>query len=342
MRQFNFKIATILVISVLFFACAKTEFEPIPQDQLLGDSLVTTYSIQQLITEFDTDSDAYSDTTNYRGGLFTVKKIESAQPVVISGVVTSTDVEGNVYKFMTVQETAPNGLAIKISVDMSGLSASYPLGQRVWIKCNDLVLGKYAQSYQLGVKYINLTKSKLKKSIDSTIYRVEPGRIPPPIAKKIIHSYGVPNRSLIKTDTMTIAQIKASGPGIVNKLVCIKNAYFTGMGADYNKPAAIKNTADYIFAPSTNGVGFPQSREITDGTGSIFVSTSEYSKFAKNRLPESKYVGNITALVGWYNDKKPAVNPAMATAEIYHQLTLRTVSDLGKGFEGYLDEIKKK
>lgn len=341
MRQFNFKIAAILVVSVMFYACAKTEFEPISQDQLMGDSLQTTYSIQQLISEFDTDSDAYTDTVSYKGGLFTVKKIISDQPVVISGVVTSTDVEGNVYKFMTVQETRPNGLAIKISVDMSGLSATYPLGQRVWIRCNDLVLGKYAQSYQLGVKYINLTKSKFKKSIDSTIYRVEPGRIPPPIAKKIIHSYGLPNPALIKADTLTIAQIKAAGPNIVNKLVCIKNAYFTGMGADYNKPAAIKNPEDFIFAPSTNGVGFPQSREITDGSGSIFVSTSEFSKFAKNKLPESKYIGNITALVGWYNDKKININPSSVTSEIYHQLTLRTISDLGKGYEGYLQEIKK-
>jgi len=341
MRQLNIKIGTILVVSVMFFACAKTEFEPIAQDQLLGDSLTTTYTIQQLIDEFKTDSDAYTDTATYIGGLFTAKKIVSAQPVVISGVVTSTDIEGNVYKFMTVQETRPNGLAMKISVDMSGLSARYPLGQRVWIQCNDLVLGRYAQSYQLGVKYINLTKFKVKKSIDSTIYRVEPGRIPPPIAAKIIHAYDTPNKSLVKADTMTIAQIKAAGPNIINKLVCIKNAYFTGRGADFNAPAPIKKEEDFIFAPSTNGIGYPQSREITDGTGSVFISTSEFSKFAKNKIPSSQYNGNITALVGWYNDKLTNINPTSITDKIYHQLTLRTISDLGAGYEGYLQEIKK-
>jgi hypothetical protein len=330
MKQVSFKIATILVVLALFFACAKTEFEPIPQDQLMGDSLQTTYTIQQLITEFDTDSDAYSDTVSYKGGLFTVKKIVSAQPVVISGVVTSTDVEGNVYKFLTVQETTPNGLAIKISVDMSGLSATYPLGQRVWIQCNDLVLGKYAQSYQIGVKYINLTKSKLKKSSNTTIYRVEPGRIPPPIAKKVIHSFGLPNPALIKVDTMTIAQIKAAGPNIINKLICIKNAYFTGKGANNGYTANISNE-ELIFAPSTNGVGYPQSREIQDGTGSLFISTSEFSKFAKNVLPTSNYKGNITAILGWYNDKELSIN----LSKIYHQLTLRRISDLGKGFEEY-------
>lgn len=340
MMKINIKSA-VVILAVVLTACAKTEFEPISQDQLMGDSLTTTYTIQQLITEFDTDSDGYTDTVSYKGGLFTVKKIESIQPVVISGVVTSTDIEGNVYKFMTIQEPGANGRAIKISVDMSGLSARYPLGQRVWIKCNDLVLGKYAQSYQLGVKYINLTKFKIKKSIDSTIYRIEPGRIPPPIAAKIIHAYGMPDKSLVKADTLTIAQIKAAGASLINKLVCIRNAYFTGKGADYNKPAPLKSDEEYIFAPSTNGVGYPQSREITDGSGSVFVSTSEFAKFAKYKLPESKYIGNITAIVGWYNDKKPLVNPGVVTEEVYHQLTLRTISDLGVGYEGYLQEVKK-
>lgn len=324
------KIGIFAVVLAFIMSCAKTDFEAIPQGQLLGDSLQTTYTIQQLFTEFDSNYDAYTDTTNYKGGLFTSKKIESSQPVVISGVVTSTDVEGNVYKFMTVQETTPNGLAIKVSVDVSGLSSRYPLGQRVWIKCNDLVLGKYAQSYQLGIKYENLTKSKIKKSIDSTIYRIEPGRIPPPIASKIIHSYGLPNPALIKTDTMTIAQIKAGGQTIINKLVCIKNAYFTGKGANNGYTANITND-ELIFAPSTNGVGYPQSREIQDGTGSLFVSTSEFSKFANIELPTSNYKGNITALLGWYNDKEMNLNPN----KIYHQLTLRKLTDLGKGFEEY-------
>ena len=50
------------------------------------------------------------------------------------------------------------------------------------------------------------------------------------------------------------------------------------------KPTTI-SASEKIFAPSTNGVGYPQSREITDGTGSIFVSTSEYARFANVKLP---------------------------------------------------------
>lgn len=330
-----------LLILVFFASCNKTEFDVISADKLMGDSLSTTYTIDQLITEFDSNYDAYTDTTNYKGGLFTVKQILSPKSVVISGVVTSSDIEGNVYKNLIIQEMRPSGKAMRISIDASGLSGIYPLGQKVWIKCNNLYLGKYAQSYQIGTLFKNYERSIKKRSIDSLIYRMEPGRIAMPIAMNVIHAYGKQDLKLVKADTLTIAQIKSGGVGVLNKLVCIKNAYFTGRGSDFNKPAILKFDADYIFAPSTNGVGFPQSREIQDGTGSVFISTSEYSRFAKRPLPGSQYKGNITAIVGWYNDKKTDINPTKITTEIYHQLTLRSLKDLGKGFENYHLSLKE-
>ncbi len=71
--------------------------------------------------------------------------------------------------------------------------------------------------------------------------------------------------------------------------------------------------------------------QIVDGTGSIFVSTSEYAKFATRRLPDPSIKGNITAIVAWYNDRDVNVDPN----KIYHQLTLRSIHDLGEGFELY-------
>jgi hypothetical protein len=329
MKNIKFKIAGLL--TVLFFAsCAKTEFDVVPKEELMGDSLQTTYTINQLLTEFKSNYDAYTDTLAYSADLFTTKKVESANEVVISGVVTSTDIDGNVYKNLVVQELAPDGMAIKISIDASGLSGNYPLGQRVWIRCNDLFVGNYAQSPLIGMRYINYTKLKYKASIDSTIYRVEPGRLAFPIAKQVIHAYGVPDPSLVKADTLTIAQIKAAGSKLFNKLVCIPNAFFTGKGAN-NGYATNITDEELIFAPSTNGVGYPQSREIQDGTGSMFISTSEYAKFAGKKIPTSNYRGYITAIVGWYNDK----DKNASSTKTYHQLTLRTINDLGTGFEGY-------
>lgn len=307
------KIIPILLLTSLV-ACNQVEFDTPDISGLLGQKIDSTYSIARLKKEFLT-----------KDSLFSAEKIDTVAPVVINGIVTSTDVEGNVYKYITIQEEMPDGQAIKMSVDVSGLSSTFPLGQRVSVVCNDLYIGKYAQSVQMGVFYINPERR-----------RIEPGRMPRMIASETIKPYGMPDPSAIRPDTMTIAQIRASRDKMVNKIVVIKNAFFTGKGSNSRKQPNSLPDSELIFAPSTNGVGYPQSREIQDGTGSIFVSTSEYAKFATKPLPTSNHRGNITALVGWYNDK----DEVLFSSSIYHQLTIRTLSDLGKGFEAYHQSIK--
>jgi hypothetical protein len=334
-------IGILFVLSALFSSCTQTEFDAIAPSKLMGDSLIATTTIAQLESGIMTKIDLYTDTASKKAGLFTADLIRpDTTDLVINGLITSSDVEGNIYKYIIIQEQAPNGRALKISIDAGSLSGIYPLGQKVSVRLNGLYIGNYAQSPQIGTRFVNLDKFKTDPLHNVNIYRIEPGRIPLPIALKAIHAYGLPNIKAIKADTMTIAQIKATGASGINKLVCIKNAYFTGKGADYGLPTVIKDN-ELIFAPSTNGIGYPQSREIQDGTGSIFVATSEYAKFATYKLPPSSNRGNITAIVGWYNDKLAAVSPAIQTAEIYYQLTLRSIGDLGKGFESYHADINK-
>lgn len=331
MKMKNNIICAFIALTALFSGCTQTEIDPISLDKVIGDSLKTTITIAQLKDSFMTNIDLYTDTATKKAGLFTADIIKlDTLDLVINGIVTSSDEEGNIYKYIVVQELGVNGQAIKISVDAGSLTGIYPMGQKVSIRCNGLHIGKYAQSPQIGTKYTNLTKFKIDKLHNTNIYRTEPGRLAFPIAYKAIHAYGMPVLAAIKPDTLTIAQIKAAGAPLFNKLVCIKNAYFTGNGANSGKPVSITND-ELIFAPSTNGVGYPQSREIQDGTGSLFVSTSEFASFAKKKLPSTMYRGNITAIVGWYNDKDASIS----SSKTYHQLTLRSLNDLGKGFEGY-------
>lgn len=316
----------LIIPAALLVSCNKTDYDTMAWDEIAGDSLTTTYTIEQLKADFMTNKDAYSDPVGRMAGLYTADLISSPDDVVISGRVTSTDVEGNVYKYFVVQEEGPNAQAIKVSIDASGLSAIYPLGQKVWIRTNGLYIGKYGQTPQIGSLYLNT--DRVKYAGTDTIYRTEPGRMPLYSAKKAIHSYGLPDPSVVKADTMTIAQIKASDyTKLVNKLVCIKNAYFTGFDGG-NKPLSGETM---IFAPSTNGVGYPQLRNISDGTGTISIATSEYARFANNPLPTSNYRGDITVIVGWYKNYTNAAG--------VWQLTLRTLGDLGKGFEPYLSSV---
>ncbi len=323
----------LIIPATLFLSCNKTEYDAMDWSKIMGDSLETTYTIAQLKAEFMTDYDAYSDTTNQKGGLYTADLIQSEQDVVISGRVTSTDIEGNVYKYFVIQEEGENGQAIKVSIDVSGLSAIYPLGQKVWIRCNGLYIGKYGGAAQIGSRYVNKKRFKFVVSKNDslkkdTVYRVEPGRMPMFMAEQAIHAYGLPDPKVIEPETMTIGEIfKTDTAALTNKLVKIKNAYFTGFDGK-NKPIAMENM---ILAPSTGGVGYPQIRMITDGTGTIAIATSEYARFANKPIPTSNYRGDITVLVGWYKNYTDKNGD--------WQLTLRTLGDLGTGFEGYLESV---
>ena len=137
---------------------------------------------------------------------------------------------------------------------------------------------------------------------------------------------------------MTIAEILAADKDeLVFRLVCIKNVRFTGRTWDRFSDSWVElSQQERIFAPGTGGLNFPQSREINDGTGSMSVSTSEFARFASFPLPPTRYVGNITAIVGFYNNIHATPEPR---GEAYYQLTLRTLGDLGSGFDEYLSLV---
>jgi len=307
----TFKILIAATALLAFVSCSQYNMEP-ESGLSRGVKINSTITIAELRSTYMTSPE-----------LFTADRISSNNQLVINGIVTSTDIEGNVYKYIAVKEETPDGQAIRISVDASGISGVYPIGQRVSVILNDLCIGKYGDSPQVGIYYLRPKDG-----------RISPGVIPMEIAREHIIAYGEPAPEAVVADTMTIAQILAAPRESMHyRLVCIKNAWFTGKGFDFGKPATLADK-DKIFAPGTNGIGYPQSREIQDGTGSTVVATSEYARFAQQRLPAATYKGNITVIVSWYKDK--------ATSAGNYQLTLRTLGDLGAGFDGYLNSINYK
>lgn len=317
MRTTNKIIIAAVSFILILSSCTQNKFDPAP-DQIppLDQRPAATTSIKNLKEEYVKTA-----------GFFSADIIESPDKLIFNGIVTSTDKEGNIYKYIVVQEEeGDNKRAIRISIDASGISAYYPVGQRVSIVANNLYIGKYGESVQMGDHYEN------------NAGRITPGNLSFLVAKEQIKRYGKLDR--VVPDTMTIAEIlNTPQEEISYKLVCIKNAFFTGHGADFNEPGEnILPIDERIFAPGTNGINYPQSREIQDGTGSIFISTSEFARFAHQPLPEPTYKGDITAIVSWYNNR----DASPVAGKIYYQLTLRTLNDLGTGFEGYLKEINYK
>lgn len=303
MKQNRYIWALLATLGLGITGCAK--FDPIEPDQLIveGDEAwQATMSIADFKQTFDKRDSVYS--INY---------IDTESEVVIKGRVISTDVAGNIYKYLVMQDPE-TGDALKVSVDAGSLSGTIPMGQLIAIKCKGLVLGRYADMPQLGIETFN-----------TNYKRREPGRIPYPDFDARVQCIGYPDTSLIRVKEITIPELLAADSTLYGQLVTIKNVHFTGLGDDGER----LSEADKIFAPSTfNGtynIGYPQARQIADAAGNVaYISSSEYARFAELPLPAADEWGDITAIVGWYKNTP--------TTDGEFQLTIRTLNDL-QGFE---------
>ena len=313
-----FKISTFAIIAILAFGCKKYDLMPPNNDT----PPQPTHSIKEFISEFGTQNGVMFPVRPNSGtaGLYSVDTIrKGGDDIIIVGRVVSDDSQGNYYKSIDIQDLQDPKYALKISVNASGIGAWYAKGCVVSVKCNGLAIGKYADMFQLGIVYFNNNSNVAKKGY-------EPGRMPMPLFKSVTKIYDAAYSKVV-VDTLTIAQINqaSTNRSLHSRIVCIKNAYFTGEGVDYNNPAPLSD-ADKIFAPSTNGIGYPQSRVIRDGTGWTVIATSEYSRFCNVRIPDPQYVGNITAIIGWYRDKTGSNGSV--------QLTICSLDDLDLYYNG--------
>lgn len=249
--------------------------------------------------------------------------------LVIVGRVVSTDVPGNIYKAIYIQDVNKPEQGLKIGVDAGSIGGTLPQGQVIAIKVKGLAVGKYANMPQLGVPYYNSGKEGNPNEKGKVGWEI--GRIPLSALKKNIVLVGQPDCSKIKANEVTIAEIQAATPDfdkvdymavakMCAKYVVISDVeLLTKEGKDYKTHCYtdIPTMDDYIFAPSTDGIGYPQSRAFTNGVDTMCIGTSEYAKFAQAPLPGfirnanggieavgKTYRGKIYGFIGYYNDKE--------------------------------------
>ena len=123
--------------------------------------------------------------------------------------------------------------------------------------------------------------------------------------------------------------VSVSGSGVNSQKSPIPCVHYNAADNTGNPEVADSN-AD-VFAPTTNNVGFPQSRCITDKTGQwTLVSTSEYAKYAHYYLPHEviddaivygTFKGSVRGVLGFYMDNA-AYSPGQDSWAI-------TICDLG-------------
>ena len=304
----------------------------------------TIYNLNDFLDTFMTEEGTYhNDTTPYRDRsydathglyLYSVDTLPAGGPgIYIRGRITTDDYAGNFYKSIVIQQIVGGQQQnLRISVDLGSSAGMYQMGQEILIRCNGLAVGRYANQPQLCIP-----------SYNNNIYAMNasqkvgwcPGRIQGSVFRRATHMIGTPDVSKIQYDELTLAdlygQIKkkpnsdATDMDAVRKmdgrLVRLKDVHFTGQyddngtlkDCDTTNPDSIGGGGANVFAPSTQNIGYPQSRLLGDqGTNTIMCSSSEYAKFAYYYLPGADksgislckdFEGTVTGILGWYLDK---------------------------------------
>lgn len=300
------------------------------------------YTLDEFVDEFmGEEGNFHNDTTPYRERsydathklyLYSIDTIKTDTiGIYIRGRITTDDYGGNFYKAMVIQQVV-NGEQqnLRISVDLGSSAGMYQLGQEILIRCNGLAIGRYANQPQLCVP-----------SYNDNIYAMSayekvgwaPGRIQGSVFRKATRMIGTPDITKIKYDTLTLDElytlipatptVDAAGMAKIRqldgRLVVLKDVHFTGQCYDkglvncvVGHPDSVSNAN--VFAPSTQNIGYPQSRVVAnvDESKMIMCSNSEYAKFAYFYLPGATkkgvtgckdYEGTITGILGWYLDK---------------------------------------
>ena len=184
--------------------------------------------------------------------------------IIICGYVSTSDEWGNNYKYINIED-ATGGIQIKI--DNKALYHKYSVGQRVYVKCDGLVLGDYRKLPQLGL-WANGSMQPIP-SFKAYLYIFPDGS-----------PMGAPD-PIVLTSIPAANDIPAT---MYNRRVILEGATFVEGGiATFSDPGA--STSHDI--------------KMTDGS-TITLRTSNYATFASDILPVG--TGEITGILTRYNN----------------------------------------
>lgn len=197
--------------------------------------------------------------------------------IIISGVVVADDKSGNLYKEIYIQD-ATGGLAIEMNG--TNLYTAYPVGRKIYIKCNGLYLSDYAGMIQLGVIDNTIPGNPTLTGIPSTLFDtyVARGTYNNPVVPKVV----------------TVNQLTT---GIQDPLL---GTLVKLNGFEFSNGDIARTFADTSSAKSSFDLYIKDCAAST-----IDVRTSGYANFAGQHPPAGN--GSIVALYTKYNSTKQLV-----------------------------------
>lgn len=197
--------------------------------------------------------------------------------IIISGVVVANDKSGNLYKEIYVQDGTAG---INVLLDANGLYNSFPVGRKVFIRCNGLCLSDYNRLPQLGIKATVAGAPSIQAIASNLIGQyVIGGSLNNPVTPKVV----------------TVSQLTTNmSDDNLGTLVQLNNYEF--IAADTNKTYA--DTSAYRNSVNLTVKGCA-------GGTNIIIRSSGYANFAGINVPNGN--GTLTAIYTLFGSTKQLI-----------------------------------
>ncbi|MBR4911417.1 MAG: OB-fold nucleic acid binding domain-containing protein [Bacteroidales bacterium] len=184
--------------------------------------------------------------------------------IIICGYVTTSDEWGNNYKYLNIEDETGG---IQIKIDNKALYHKYRVGQKLYVKCDGLVLGDYRKLPQLGL-WANGSMQAIP-SFKTYLYLFPDGS-----------PMGAPN-PIVMTSIPAANEIPST---MYNRRVILQGATFVEGGlATFSDPGAATS----------------HDIKMADGT-TVTLRTSNYATFASETLPVG--TGEVYGILTRYNN----------------------------------------
>ena len=256
----------VLLATIITMSCNKKFDEPpatpvAPVDTSISNNIVSIKTLKSLHTI---------------GGLEQISK-----NYVISGVVGGSDESGNLYKIITIQDSTGG---ITLTLDRSGLYNDYPVGRKLYIKCQGLYISDYNHNIQLGVLDNTVPSNPALTSIPSSLFDnyIIKGTLGNTVTPKIV----------------TLSQLKSMA-GISAASIPSKDTLQSTL-IQLNNVELNSTDVGYVYA-DTSSAKKSVSRNLTDciGTTGVVLYSSGYASFAGFPVPTGK--GTLLGIFTPYN-----------------------------------------
>jgi hypothetical protein len=193
--------------------------------------------------------------------------------LIISGVVVADDKSGNLYKQLFIQDSTGG---LQVLLDANSLHGTYPVGRRIFIKCNGLCISDNNRTMQLGIRALVGGIPSIEAIPSNLISRyVVGGSLGNPVVPKVL----------------TLAQLGGT-PNMqdpyIGSLVQLDNYAFTNLNATYSDTSAYRNSINLDLKSCANE--------------NIIIRTSGFANFAGQRVAQGR--GSLVAIYTVFGNTK--------------------------------------